>query len=624
MTVKYKFLFNFSVTTTGGGLKRLNEYSKWFNENGGAWFIIHPNCEFFKKEFPNNKYFVVFQNRLVRLFRDCNYLSKLKKEVNVPDLYYSYGIPIYYKFGKINWFHVTNVLPFCSKNTRLSFFDKYVKFKILRWKIINNYQNTDIVSAESHNSLNMIKDENIKEKLLSLNGSNDEIGHLKSIEKIIKKDIAVIVGTQSYKNIDDSYKIFKILKKKNNLLKLIIVGNQNFIPKYLIDNNDVIINGVIKQSEVIELLKKAKYFISTTEVENSFNAASEGIVFSKEAYISDIEPHRELLKNELHDFVSIPTLSNKIIKTNGKNIIGKNLKLWNDVILEKIKKVESLINMNHIMIKNDKNHNKEKLTELICNRLESELDSLKKKFLLSKNNFHTRFVVVEDLLPKDFAKEIYNNFPKKEKMRLISNFREKKYTFKQLDHFSNFDITFAFQSKKVISLIEQITGIFGQHADPKLYAGGLSLMKKNDFLNPHIDNSHNINRECYRRLNLLYYVTPDWKLEYGGNLELWDVKVKKFITIPSLFNSFTIMETNKNSWHSVSPVKYNGYRCCVSNYYFSKQSPSNKDYFHITTFNGRPHQRIRRFLSKVDNISRNAIRLVFKKGISKIDLYNSK
>ena len=66
-------------------------------------------------------------------------------------------------------------------------------------------------------------------------------------------------------------------------------------------------------------------------------------------------------------------------------------------------------------------------------------------------------------------------------MRFISNFREKKYTFKQLNRLLNLDITFAFQSQKVVSLIEQITGIPNQQPDPTLYAGGLSMMKKGIF-----------------------------------------------------------------------------------------------------------------------------------------------
>ena len=341
MIVKYKFLFNFAVTKTGGGLKRLYEYSKWFHENGGAWFIINSKCNFLKKKFPNNKYFVVFQTRLQRIFKDCEYLSELKKEINKPDLYYSYGIPIYYQIGKINWFHISNILPFKTSGMGLTLFDRYVRLSILRWKIKKNYQNADIVSAESEHSLNMIKNKNIKETFLSLNGSDDEINYLQNKCLLDKKDIAVIVGTQKYKALIDAYYVFEFLKKKNKFLKLIIVGDQKSIPKQLIKNDSVILKDVIQQRDVIELLKKAKYYISTTKIENSFNAASEGVIFANESYISNIRPHRELLRNESYDLVPIHNLSDKVIKVKGKNIEGKNLMLWRDVIKEMITRTRS-------------------------------------------------------------------------------------------------------------------------------------------------------------------------------------------------------------------------------------------------------------------------------------------
>ena len=37
------FLFNFSSSYSGGGLKRLLAFSEWFNKNGGANFIVHDN-----------------------------------------------------------------------------------------------------------------------------------------------------------------------------------------------------------------------------------------------------------------------------------------------------------------------------------------------------------------------------------------------------------------------------------------------------------------------------------------------------------------------------------------------------------------------------------------------------
>ena len=229
---KFNFLFNFAVTRTGGGLKRLYAYSKWFNENGGALFIIHPKCDFLKKKFPKNKYFIVFQSRLERIFNDCKYLIKIKKEINKPDLYYSYGIPIYYHFGKINWFHVSNILPLSSRpwNLKLSLFDRLLRLNLLSFKIKKNFPNADIVSAESKNSLKIIKNQNIKEFFLSINGSDDELNYLEKKLKVAKENIAIIIGTQNYKAILESFFVFEYLKKQNKLLKLIIIGNAKNIP----------------------------------------------------------------------------------------------------------------------------------------------------------------------------------------------------------------------------------------------------------------------------------------------------------------------------------------------------------------------------------------------------------
>ena len=104
------------------------------------------------------------------------------------------------------------------------------------------------------------------------------------------------------------------------------------------------------------------------------------------------------------------------------------------------------------------------------------------------------------------------------------SFREKKKTSANLDAYDPIlsEVTYALQDYAVIDCIAELVDLKEIEPDPLLYAGGLSMMFKGDFLNPHLDNSHDGNRSRYRRLNLLYYVTLDWKAEYGGNLELWN------------------------------------------------------------------------------------------------------
>src|SRR5450830_1256250 len=228
---------------------------------------------------------------------------------------------------------------------------------------------------------------------------------------------------------------------------------------------------------------------------------------------------------------------------------------------------------------------------------------------------HTRHFVIDGLLPEEIALDIYAAYPRNADGFLDQqSFREKKKTLANLADRPQIlrDVTYAMQSKEVVGKVADLVGVESIIPDPSLYAGGLSMMFKDNFLNPHIDNSHDGGRGLYRRLNLLYYVTPDWVLENGGNFELWDTKVKQQKTIISAFNRLVVMETNRDSWHSVSKVVVDTPRCCVSNYYFSKTSPDNNDYFHVTSFSGRPEEPGKRLLGAVDNHVRNTLSKVLQ------------
>lgn len=267
---------------------------------------------------------------------------------------------------------------------------------------------------------------------------------------------------------------------------------------------------------------------------------------------------------------------------------------------------------------------KAKLVELILERLERESEKIKADFRADKG-INTRFTAIDDLLPQDIAEKIYEAFPLPEEMRLLDSFREKKYTSKSLDKFDPLiaDITFAFQEPKVINKVAELTGIENAVGDPHLYAGDISAMAKGHFLNPHLDNSHDYEQKNYRVLNLLYYITPGWQPENGGNLELWNEDVTESVEIPSLFNRLVLMSTNDKSWHSVNEVKPDRLRCCVSNYYFSPVSPNGYETSHVTYFQARPEQTVRRLITRADSRLRTLIRKVVKKGFSKKDLYEA-
>ena len=265
--------------------------------------------------------------------------------------------------------------------------------------------------------------------------------------------------------------------------------------------------------------------------------------------------------------------------------------------------------------------NRNTCAEIIAYKLEAAKKNLKKQFHIP-NQIASCYL--DDLLDEADVKSIYAAFPKKQDMLQLNDWREYKYVGIQIDKYSPIisEIIYAFQHPKVVKVISEITGIKQLFPDEYLYAGGISLMDKGCFLNPHLDNSHDKDRDKYRVLNLLYYVTPHWRPEYGGNLELWDSGLKhQCRTIDYKFNRLVIMMTNKKSLHSVNKVNYHGQRCCVSNYYFSDQPVETEPYFHVTSFRGRPEEKLRDIILQGDAMLRNGIRKVFKYGIKKSHYY---
>jgi Rps23 Pro-64 3,4-dihydroxylase Tpa1-like proline 4-hydroxylase len=242
---------------------------------------------------------------------------------------------------------------------------------------------------------------------------------------------------------------------------------------------------------------------------------------------------------------------------------------------------------------------KTEIVQLIYNNLKEHKELLKTQFLKSKATIGYFFI--DDLLPEALALEIYN-----------------KFTAYQMDRYDALleQIIYAFQDDKIIQLIAEICELEEVFGDEKLYAGGLSLMGKDNFLNPHLDNSHDKDRNRWRVLNLLYYVTPNWTQENGGNLEIWPNGLEQAqTTIESKFNRLVVMTTHQKSWHSVSKVLKEDVRCCVSNYYFSKQPFLESDTFHVTTFRGRSSEKVRDLFLRADNGLRSSMRKIFKKGI---------
>lgn len=257
----------------------------------------------------------------------------------------------------------------------------------------------------------------------------------------------------------------------------------------------------------------------------------------------------------------------------------------------------------------------------IAERLERDRSVLKAEF---RRPGRIRTAVVDDLLDEQVARRIYEAFPPVADMMHRRSIREDKYVAAQMDRYHPLleEALFAFQAPAVVALVGEITGIDPLLPDHQLYAGGISAMTRGQYLNPHIDNSHDGALEHYRVLNLLYYTTPGWEPADGGHLQVWDRGLRQPArTLHSSFNRLVVMATSTRSWHGVSEVVRDGVRTCVSNYYFSPRpvgadgAPAAGEYFHVTTFRGFPGQPARNALLVADGIVRAGVRKVAKGGL---------
>lgn len=260
--------------------------------------------------------------------------------------------------------------------------------------------------------------------------------------------------------------------------------------------------------------------------------------------------------------------------------------------------------------------NRRQLGAIIESRLRDASDDATKAYARSSPTIG--FFVVDDILPAEIAHRIHAAFPEPEQMRLLNTIRERKLVSAQMDRHDPIleEAIYAFQEPGVVDLVRTITDAAKCQSDEHLYAGGISMMTRGHFLNPHLDNSHDRDRGLWRVLNLLYYVSPDWGCTQGGNLELWPRGTAgKPVTIESRFNRLVVMATHGKSWHSVSPVRSARARCCVSNYYFSDAPLRESDAFHVTSYRGRPGQPFKDIALRTDAALRGAVRWAFPAGI---------
>ena len=153
--------------------------------------------------------------------------------------------------------------------------------------------------------------------------------------------------------------------------------------------------------------------------------------------------------------------------------------------------------------------------------------------------------VIDNFLPDAVAQQIFDHYPKVDD-KIVHHDNENTSRKLQPDVANMHPYVRAFaaalSSREFLLFLETLTGVECLISDPYLFGGGAMISEKGDFLNIHQDFNWHYQLQLHRRVNALIYLTPDWKPEYGGDLELWD-ETKCIQKVAPLFNRLVVFAT---------------------------------------------------------------------------------
>jgi Rps23 Pro-64 3,4-dihydroxylase Tpa1-like proline 4-hydroxylase len=202
-------------------------------------------------------------------------------------------------------------------------------------------------------------------------------------------------------------------------------------------------------------------------------------------------------------------------------------------------------------------------------------------------------IYFDNFLSESKAMSLYSAFPSPDQIKWwkYDNFLERKLAINESSEMPEmFDqMLMELNSSKFIRFLEKLTGIKNLIPDPHHRGGGLHQIVKGGKLHIHKDFSVHPDLKLKRVLNVLIYLNPDWKEEYGGHLEFWDKDMQecraKILPVLGRMACFTLSTT---SWHG-HPDPLNcpdGWtRKSIAAYYYINQPEAE---VHSTVYRKRP------------------------------------
>ena len=207
-----------------------------------------------------------------------------------------------------------------------------------------------------------------------------------------------------------------------------------------------------------------------------------------------------------------------------------------------------------------------KITEDLINNSDNNIfgswiNETEKLSKLFNNAEPFEHIIITNFLKSEIADKICNEYPANlDDYHKYNNPLEIKYAYDDIKNMSPGiqNVFYSLCSEKILNVFKIITKKEELQYDPTCHGGGLHIHPNNGRLHMHLDyEKHPILENKQRYLNVILYLTKDWKEEWGGHTELWnenmtECKIKSTVE----FNTALIFKTTEKSWHGLpEPIK---------------------------------------------------------------------
>jgi hypothetical protein len=204
-------------------------------------------------------------------------------------------------------------------------------------------------------------------------------------------------------------------------------------------------------------------------------------------------------------------------------------------------------------------------------------------------------IVMDDFLDVDVLRRINAEFPARDGRTYFDRPQERfKYQFNPntVDSGLVRNLLAELNGEPFLAFLSAMTGIEQLISDPYYAGGGLHETLAGGHLGVHADFNVHGDMKVERRLNLLIYLNEDWDPSFGGDLELWDKKMRKAATsIQPLMARAVVFNTTLQNFHGqpeplVCPPDRS--RRSIATYYYTAFEGRADQPERTTTFQQRP------------------------------------